>query len=85
MTEMTKEDASLNDLIPEMDVRALIERGLAESNAGQTVSVSEIREEYGLSEQCENIRRDSPQSRKAESAALPTPFFLNDNGYTGDS
>ena len=43
-------NATWDDLIHEIYVRETIERGLAESNAGETLSVKEIRAEYGLPE-----------------------------------
>ena len=43
-------NATWDDLMHEIYVRELIERGLAESNAGQTLSVMEIRAGYGLPE-----------------------------------
>ena len=43
-------NATWEDLMHEIYVREIIERGLTESNAGQTLSVQEIRAEYGLPE-----------------------------------
>ena len=43
-------NATWEDLMHEIYVRETIERGLAESDAGQTMSVKEIRAEYGLPE-----------------------------------
>lgn len=44
------ENATWADLMHEIYVRETIERGLAESNAGQTLSVREVRAKYGLPE-----------------------------------
>ncbi len=43
-------NATWDDLMHEIYVREVIERGLADSNAGKTKSVQEIREKYGLPE-----------------------------------
>ncbi len=44
------ENASWDDLIHEIYVREVIERGLADSKAGRTKDVREVREKYGLPE-----------------------------------
>lgn len=60
-TEMTKEEAhkivdtmppnaTWDDLIHEIYVRQVIESGLADSIAGRTTDVSEVRQKYGLPE-----------------------------------
>ncbi len=43
-------NATWDDLMHEIYVREAIEHGLADSNAGRTISVREIRAEYGLPE-----------------------------------
>jgi len=60
-TVMKKEDAhrlidrmppqaTWDDLMREIYVREVIERGLADSDAGRTKDVSEVRAKYGLPE-----------------------------------
>ena len=41
-------NATWDDLIHEIYVREAIERGLADSNAGRTTDVKEVRTKYGL-------------------------------------
>jgi hypothetical protein len=43
-------NATWNELMHEIYVREVIERGLADSNAGKTKSAQEIRDKYGLPE-----------------------------------
>lgn len=43
-------DATWDDLMHEIYVREVIELGLADSEAGRTKDVKEIRAKYGLSE-----------------------------------
>ncbi len=43
-------DATWEDLMREIYVRAAIEKGLADSGSGRTKAVSEIRAKYGLTE-----------------------------------
>jgi hypothetical protein len=43
-------NATWDDLMHEIYVREVIERGLADSKAGKTKAVQEIREKYGLPE-----------------------------------
>ncbi len=43
-------NATWDDLIHEIYVREVIERGLADSIAGRTKDVKEVRAQYGLSE-----------------------------------
>ena len=43
-------NATWDDLMREIYVREAIERGLADSNAGRTKEVREIRAKYGLPE-----------------------------------
>jgi predicted transcriptional regulator len=42
--------ATWDDLMREIYVREAIERGLADSNAGRTKDVKEVRAKYGLPE-----------------------------------
>lgn len=44
------EDATWDDLMHEIYVREVIERGLADSKAGRTKDVKEIRAKFGLPE-----------------------------------
>ena len=44
------EDATWDDLMHEIYVRETIERGLADSRAGRTKEVKEVRAKYGLPE-----------------------------------
>jgi hypothetical protein len=44
------ETATWDDLIHEIYVRQVIEKGLADSDAGRTTDVCEVRQQYGLSE-----------------------------------
>lgn len=50
LVDKMAENATWDDLIHEIYVRQAIERGLADSNAGRTKDVREVREKYGLSE-----------------------------------
>jgi hypothetical protein len=43
-------NATWDDLIHEIYVREVIERGLSDSEAGRTKSVKEVRAKYGLPE-----------------------------------
>ncbi len=43
-------EATWDDLMHEIYVREAIERGLADSNAGRTKDVKEVRAKYGLQE-----------------------------------
>ncbi|WP_295879532.1 hypothetical protein [uncultured Thiohalocapsa sp.] len=43
-------DATWEDLMREIYVRAVIEKGLEDSRSGRTKDVSEIRAKYGLTE-----------------------------------
>jgi len=43
-------DATWDDLMREIYVRQAIERGLADSSAGRTTDVSDVRVKYGLPE-----------------------------------
>ncbi|MDT8445194.1 MAG: hypothetical protein RQ722_12940 [Desulfuromonadales bacterium] len=44
------ENATWDDLMHEIYVRETIERGLADSRAGRTMSVRDVRSKYGLPE-----------------------------------
>ena len=44
------ENATWDDLIDEIYVRQVIERGLADSKTGRTTDVREVRRRYGLRE-----------------------------------
>ena len=50
LVERMSENATWDDLIDEIYVRQVIERGLADSRAGRTTDVRNIRREYGLPE-----------------------------------
>jgi hypothetical protein len=43
------QNCTWDDLIHEIYVREVIERGLADSEAGRTTDVEEVRKKYGLS------------------------------------
>jgi hypothetical protein len=50
LVDLMPDNATWDDLIHEIYVREVIERGLAESKAGQTKDVREVRAKYGLPE-----------------------------------
>jgi hypothetical protein len=50
LVDTMAEDATWDDLMQEIYVREAIEEGLADSRAGKTRDVREIRERYGLPE-----------------------------------
>jgi len=50
LVDKLSDSATWDDLIREIYVREVIERGLADSNAGRTKDVREIRKKHGLSE-----------------------------------
>ena len=50
LVDRMPEDATWDDLIHEIYVRQVIERGLADSDAGRTTDVREVRAKYGLAE-----------------------------------
>lgn len=50
LVDRMPDDATWDDLIHEIYVRQVIEKGLADSRAGRTVEVREVRAKYGLSE-----------------------------------
>ncbi len=50
LVERMPQNATWDDLMHEIYVREVIERGLADSKAGRTKDVREVRAKYGLSE-----------------------------------
>lgn len=50
LVDMMPDNATWDDLIHEIYVREVIERGLADSRAGRTKDVREVRRKYGLPE-----------------------------------
>ena len=50
LVDMMPDNATWDDLIHEIYVREVIERGLADSKAGRTTDVREVRAKYGLPE-----------------------------------
>lgn len=48
LIENLPEDSTWDDLMHQIYVRQAIERGLAASEAGRTISVEEVRERFGL-------------------------------------
>ena len=48
LVERLQPDATWDDLMYEIYVRQAIERGLADSEAGRTTPVEQIRSKYGL-------------------------------------
>ena len=48
LVEKLPENATWDDLMEEIYVRQAIERGLADSEAGRTRSVEDVRSKYGL-------------------------------------
>ena len=50
LVDMMPENATWDDLIHEIYVREVIEQGLADSKAGKTADVREVRAKYGLPE-----------------------------------
>lgn len=50
LVDRLPKNATWDDLMHEIYVREVIERGLADSRAGRTKDVKEIRVKYGLSE-----------------------------------
>ncbi|MBI2907772.1 MAG: hypothetical protein HYX92_08970 [Chloroflexi bacterium] len=50
MIDRLPPNATWDDLMREIYVREVIERGLADSEAGRTRDVKEVRAEYGLPE-----------------------------------
>ena len=50
LVDQMPENATWDDLIHEIYVREVIEQGLADSRAGRTIEVKELRVQYGLPE-----------------------------------
>ncbi len=50
LVDKMPEDSSWDDLMHEIYVREVIERGLADSKAGRTKDVRDVRKKYGLPE-----------------------------------
>ena len=50
MIDRMPSDATWDDLMREIYVREVIERGLSDSKEGRTADVKEVRAKYGLSE-----------------------------------
>ena len=50
IVDIMPQNATWDDLIHEIYVREVIERGLSDSQAGRTKDVKDIRAKYGLSE-----------------------------------
>lgn len=50
LVDRLPDNATWDDLMHEIHVREAIERGLADSRAGRTKSVRDVRAKYGLSE-----------------------------------
>ena len=50
LVDMMPDNATWDDLIHEIYVRDVIERGLDDSKAGRTTDVREVRAKYGLPE-----------------------------------
>jgi hypothetical protein len=50
LVERMPQNATWDDLMHEIYVREVIERGLADSKAGRTKEVREVRAKYGLAE-----------------------------------
>ena len=48
LVDQMPQDATWDDLMHEIYVREAIERGLADSEAGRTKDVREVRAQYGL-------------------------------------
>lgn len=50
LVDRMREDSTWDDLIHEIYIRQAIEKGLADSDAGRTSDVREVRAKYGLPE-----------------------------------
>ncbi|MBI2437963.1 MAG: hypothetical protein HYV36_04020 [Lentisphaerae bacterium] len=50
LVDKMPEDSSWDDLMHEIYVREVIEQGLADSKAGRTKDVRDVRKKYGLPE-----------------------------------
>lgn len=60
MVDQMPEGSTWDDLIREVYVRQAIEQGLADSKAGRTADVVDVRKRYGLDAICRHIALDSP-------------------------
>ena len=50
LVDKMADDSTWDDLIDEIYVRQVIDKGLADSQAGRTTDVSEVRRKYGIAE-----------------------------------
>lgn len=50
IVDLMPPDATWDDLMREIYIREVIERGLADSRSGRTTEVKEVRAKYGLPE-----------------------------------
>ncbi len=50
LVDQLSPDATWDDLMREIYVRQVVEKGLADSDAGRAIEVREVRAKYGLSE-----------------------------------
>lgn len=50
LVDKMPDDSTWDDLIQEIYVRQVIDQGLADSRAGRTTDVKEVRRKYGLAE-----------------------------------
>lgn len=50
LIDQMADDSTWDDLINEIYVRQVIDQGLADSQAGRTANVSDVRKKYGLAE-----------------------------------
>ena len=50
LIDQMADDSTWDDLINEIYVRQVIDQGLADSQAGRTMDVSDVRKKYGLAE-----------------------------------
>jgi hypothetical protein len=50
LVDKMTDDSTWDDLIDEIYVRQVVDQGLADSKAGRTMDVSDVRRKYGLAE-----------------------------------
>ncbi|TKJ34119.1 MAG: hypothetical protein CEE38_18820 [Planctomycetes bacterium B3_Pla] len=50
LVDKMADDSTWDDLIDEIYVRQVVDQGLADSEAGRTMDVSDVRSKYGLTE-----------------------------------
>ena len=50
LVDKMADDSTWDDLIDEIYVRQVIDKGLADSQAGRTTDVSEVKRKYGIAE-----------------------------------